>query len=94
MMISGFEGKVVIVTGVSTGTGAATTRDFPVRRFGRVLQGILPLLMLPLLLLVPQMVWAHAIVLKSTPAFDAVPRATTCRSVCVSTAESIVPARK
>jgi hypothetical protein len=49
MMTSGFEGKVVIVTGVSTGTGAATARHFP------VLQGILPLLMLPLLLLVPQM---------------------------------------
>ena len=66
MMTSGFEGKVVIVTGVSTGTGAATARHFP------VLQGILPLLMLPLLLLVPQMVWAHAIVLKSTPAMNAV----------------------
>jgi copper resistance protein C len=72
MMTSGFESKVVIVTGASTGTGAATTRHFPVRRFGRVLQGILPLLMLPLLLLVPQMVWAHAIVLKSTPAVNAV----------------------
>ncbi len=72
MMISGFEGKAVIVTDVSTGTGAATARHFPVRRFGRVLPGILPLLMLPLLLLVPQMVWAHAIVLKSTPAVNAV----------------------
>ncbi len=72
MMTSGFEGEVVIFTGVSTGTGAATTRHFPVRRFGRVLQVILPLLVSPLLLLVPQTVWAHAIVLKSTPAVNAV----------------------
>ena len=72
MMTSGFEGEVVIFTGVSTGTGAATTRHFPVRRFGRVLQVILPLLVSPLLLLVPQTVWAHSIVLKSTPAVNAV----------------------
>src|ERR1700692_1842745 len=72
MMTSGFEGEVVIFTGVSTGTGAATTRHFPVRRFGRLLQVIFPFLVSPLLLLVPQMVWAHAIVLKSTPAVNAV----------------------
>lgn len=40
-----------------------------VRRFGMRLQRILPLLVL---LLVPQGVWAHAIVLKSSPAVDAV----------------------
>jgi uncharacterized protein involved in cysteine biosynthesis len=40
-----------------------------VRRFGMRLQRILPLLML---LLVPQGVCAHAVVLKSSPAVDAV----------------------
>jgi hypothetical protein len=40
-----------------------------VRHFGMKLQRILPLL---ILLLVPQGVWAHAIVLKSSPAVDAV----------------------